>query len=301
MAENNSAAIFYADEWLNQEENTVRLLDPKNNDQVVVTGFILTDSFDIEITHNFENMGGLNGVPVIGTAIGAAKNFLKTAQSSSILIGQAGRAMIGGTRQIFNESGLAGLSDKLIGSGTSTAITEGLNTADSFINDIDSYLQNNWSQKHMDFADDYLFQFKGTSITFPTRFSKILLTDRYDLSDGGDIEEDVWKILDRLVGDYEEPEEGGFVGWTAPPNGYKASLQGLKNTNPEGTFSMLIGTKFRCPGVVVNGISISASRVKVQTSKGLKPLFIEIDFSVQPMVKYTKKMLQGWLSKTENK
>lgn len=260
----------------NNRNNQVILYD--HTGKLVLRGHATFDETSINISNEFERITGLTG---------DIMNFYNNIRTQGI---KYSALASGGADAVTNIMG------KLFdGNSEFKGVTEIMNGLSDWIKKNTGRLQH-YAQMAPDTADSYLYMFKGTNITTPTRFSKLWLTSSYD-------EESIYirvkNDLRRFIGQFTTDEDTtGFVGFTKAPNDYKASLSALKsvNTSPEGTFTMWYGRQnFR--GMVVTDIDLTLSRTNIKFgSKDYRPLYINADFTVRPVVKYTSKNFDKWLT-----
>lgn len=259
----------------NQKRNQVRLVNVKDDD-IVIKGFTLSESYNIGVQHDFKQ---LNGFGTIGTV----KDFINKTRETT--------AKVTGAIQGIS-SGFSLLANKYLDSGKFQDI---VNDVSSVVNNAGAFIQS-YAQGSIDSSDAYMYVFDGTDITIPTRFTQYLITDAFNT----DIEAQLIKIFNSLIGEFSN-DDAGFIGYTKAPNGFETSIEGLSGKAPRGTFTMWYGD-YRFPGVVVNSIDIDVSKTRVSVEGGkTKPLYIQIDYGVKPVIKYTKKHLLEWFNnKTED-
>lgn len=261
----------------NNRNNQVILYD--HNGNLVLRGHATFDETSINISNEFERITGLAG---------DALNFYNNLRQAGIKYSALANGGIGAVSKVLKKAFDSG-------DGGTSGLDSFLDTLTGLAKKTDSVIQH-YAQMAPDTADSYLYMFKGTNITTPTRFSKLWLTSSYD-------EESIYtrvkNDLKRFIGQFTtEEDDTGFIGFTKAPNDFKATLNALKsvNTSPEGTFTMWYGRQnFR--GMVVTDIDLTLSRTNIKFgSKDYRPLYINADFTVRPVVKYTSKNFDKWLT-----
>lgn len=265
----NKKPIFYFDDVMRQTSHLCQLVDA--NDGYTIKGFLDGNDFNLGVSHSFEAAGS-------GGALGKFRNIYESLRPmimrKSLMTGDAIQRL--------------GKNDAL--DDFSPAIAEQLRSIGETISSSGPKFLGN----HLETADDYMYLFKGTSITVPTSFEVLLISD-------GDPANDIyntWRgILNRFVGDYTVMP-GGYIGVQEPPNKYEPSLEALKeavdgNYKAKGTFVLHIGDHnkggWRFPGIVVNDLNHTISKVTCEIAPGVfRPLYVQIRFTLQQVKKLVK-------------
>lgn len=258
-------AIFYLDEFKTQVGNQVRLVLGGAD---VINGYVLDDEFNLGITNVFENSSGSTLFSKVkGVWEGLRPTVARNAAGAEFITKAAdeGLKAIGGNEMLEDVSG--------------------------FIRSISQNI-NEVANRYYEIADDYIYLFRGSQISFPTQFNQLMLTDSLDT----DIYNDMKSLVNLFMGNFVQ-EGGGLWGYQEPPNGYKTSMEALKESQSlPGTFTMFInGTSVRIPNLVVVDADFNISRTKVRTNAGLRPLFIEARYTVKSVGKLTRQNFLDWL------
>jgi hypothetical protein len=218
-------------------------------------------------------------------------------------------------KELYDKARAFGVSGTTFTTGLSSAVESlGLPLGDTItsgldaINDFIDMANKDWLSKHMEVADDYLFMYKGSTVSVPLNFTARLLTTN---SNNPSILEECKYWIEKFIGPFETLDTSGLVGLQAPPNGYSIQADNLKKvfageatgegnswTNPkiDGTFTFMIGNK-EIPSVVVEDCQLVESTTKCKVGGSTVPLYIDMNITLKCVCKLAQKFLLNFISK----
>lgn len=269
-------SVFFYDQMMSTSALTVRVV---NGEEVVVRG-IYKDDFHIGVQNQWQS-GGNSMLKMI---VDVAASFI-TSRDVKLVSAVAEKAAK------WAESNNNEAMGDLGGASESTSIAQGIGAMAGKLGE--------YANSHIFTADDFFKSFKGSSVTFPINLTVTLITDelRSTNSRGSvvsrDVYDDLRKILDITIGEYENPKElAHFVGIQKAPNNFKSTFFNL-NTPIEGSVSVIYGDQneggYRVDNMLVSSANFLMSKTQVQIAKGVfRPLYIDVQLMLEPGKMMTK-------------
>lgn len=274
--------LWYLDNLWRQKSSTVYLSTKGYNGlrPFGIRGFTNDSDYGFSITNQFNNAS----VSSLFSKLRDKFNDIKVplARNGALL----DRAINVAT-DFLNSEGSGGSDDI----GFEDSISKALASVQTMLGTLNKYLN-----KSIEIADDYIYTYNGTTIEVPTSFKAVLVADKYNIDSSEDPYVTLNHLLQHCVTDLKVIEGSeGLVGAQDPPNGYEMNLDALTKKTIKGTWSLTLSaptsgrsTAIIVTGLVISSLNVNVSRVKVRTSLGDRPLFIELEIGLQLVRKMTR-------------
>lgn len=274
---------FYYDDQLNNKSNTIRLYGTKDGSSYIkepLAKAIFNEDFEFEVANSWSDFDGGN------FAEGLFNQLKPFAPYMDFITDRLKEIDFSNTDKM---DGLTGMLSR----GTHNTvnwITSNEKTASDYLN------------KALVVQGTRFVYFAGTSIGLGNLGMKFTLM--YDPVSGKTVKEQLEKLMEFVIGDYEKPsgtsskgdDISSFIGWQNPPGGFTMDIKNVNNVL-KGTVKLEFGDLYKIDNLVIKACNVSLSRVKANRIDDGEPtsLYGEVALAFQPAGMIVKDNLMEYL------